>query len=805
MSLVQDLRYGLRQLRGSPAFTLAAVLTLALGIGANTAIFSVADAVLLRPLPYPNPRRLVMVWNELTRLNVHQMELSPNDFDAFRADTHIFDTAAGFAVRDRNLIGDSDAERVSTIAFTPGLLEMLGARMSAGRVFQKDDWNADRNDVAIISHALFVRRFAGDGAVVGRKIRLDDRLLTVVGVLAPEFEFSFGAGGFDVWTPFLPSPDRRARQYRMLARMAPGISFEAAQSYVAATAQRLKETLHPYEGPNGEDGGYRARVVSLHDQLLHDFRAGTLVLLSAVALVLLIACANVANLLLARASAREKEVAIRRALGASRLRLVRQWLTEASLLATIGGVAGVALSFWGVRLLRAMSPAELPVVARIDVDVRALLFTLLVSIAACVLFSSAPLLAVLRMTGSLRGPRRRNIASGVLVAGEVALAVVLLAGSGLLLKSFAQLRRIDPGVRTDHLLTMLVDLTGARYQEAGARVRLFAEFQERLSKLPGVVAVSSTDRLPIFTVGVDTRTGNPFSLDGRPFDPDAAARQQAHTGTVGLGYFQAMGIPVLQGREFRPVDTRDAEPVAVINQVLARTFFPGKDPVGRRILFGLPAPGAKWLKIVGVVGNVRTGALDLPPFPQFYTPEMQEGAARMYVVVRTVTEPLAAAREARDVLYRLDPELTASQVATMEDRVAAAVGQPRYRTLLLLFFGATSLFLAAVGIYGVVTHAVVQRTQEIGIRMALGANPVQVTANVLRAALIPVAAGVVAGFAGTTVVVRFLRSMLFGVSPGDPSALSGAAVLLALVALTACMVPARRASRLEPMAALRYE
>ena len=394
-------------------------------------------------------------------------------------------------MRDRNLIGTRDAERVSTIASTPGLLEMLGAHLSP------------HDDEAVISHALFMRRYLGDRAVVGQKIRLDDRVYRVVGVLPAGFEFSFGAGGFDVWTSLPPAQNVRMWQYRMLARMAPGVGIEAAETYVEATARRLKETIHPYEGPNGEDGGYRARVVSLRDQLFHDFRAGTILLLTAVGLVLLIVCANVANLLLSRAAAREKETAIRRALGATRLRLIRQWLTEAVVLTALGGAAGVLLSYWGVALLRAISPVELPAVAQIGVDARALIFALAVSAAACILFSAAPLLTIVRMTGSLRGPQRGRRTSDALVTAEVAFALMLLVGSGLLIESFARLKRIGTGVRTDHLLTMLV--APGRGTRSPPRVRLFSELQGKLSRLPGVIAVSSTDRLPVFRVGVDTR------------------------------------------------------------------------------------------------------------------------------------------------------------------------------------------------------------------------------------------------------------------------------------------------------------
>jgi putative ABC transport system permease protein len=803
--LIQDLRYAARQLRRTPVFSLTAVLTLALGIGANTAIFSVADAVLLRPLPYPNSGRLVIVWNELSKLGVHELSLSAVDFAAFSRDNRIFETAAAFKEQDRNLIAAGSGERVATLASTPGLARILGARTSAGRLFIEDDWKADRNKVAVISHSLFVRRFAANPAMIGQTIRLDDGAYSLVGVLVKDFEFSLRATEIDVWTPLSPAEERLKAQFQMLALLRPGVGIGEAQSFVAATAKRLKETNHPYEGPNGEDGGYRARVISLHDQLLRNFRSGTLILMSAVSLVLLIACVNVANLLLARTAGREKEIAVRRGLGASRLRLIRQWLTEGSLLTLLGGVGGAAASFWGVSLLKAMAPAELPASVRISIDAPALLFTAAISAVACLLFSLAPAFSALHMTGALRGPGRTHRMSNLLVAAEAAFALILLVGSGLLLKSFTQLRRIDTGIHADHLLTMQVELSGARYRKAADRIRFFSELQGRLTQLPGVVSASATDRLPVFTVGVDTRNGNPFSIDGSPFNPDAPSRQIAHTGTVGLDYFRMLGISLLAGRTFSAGDNLESKPVAVINQTLARQSFPKEDPIGRRILLGAPEPGARWLTIVGVIGDVRTGALDLPPMPQFYTSETQDANSRMLVILRTLADPLLVVRAAAGVVRQLDPEVSPNRIATMEQHVAQTAGQPRFQTALLLFFGGTALFLAAVGIYGVVAHAVIQRTREIGIRMALGADAAKVTVTVLTDGLRPVAVGIVTGLVGSAVIGRFLSSVLYQVRPDDPTAIGGAALLLAIVAAMACLGPACRAARVDPTLALRHE
>ena len=387
-----------------------------------------------------------------------------------------------------------------------------------------------------------------------------------------------------------------------------------------------------------------------------------------------------ANLLLARTAAREKEVAIRRGLGASRPRLIRQWLTEAGLLALLGGSCGFAASVWGIEILKAISPAELPGIARVGIDGRALLFTFAVSAITCLLFSLAPTLSAVQMTGALRGPGRRRRMSSLLIAAEAAVTLVLLVGSGLLLKSFTQLKSIDTGVRAGHVLTMRVELSGPRYEKSRDRIHFFSEVENRLARLPGVLSVGATDRLPLFTAGVDTRSGNPFSLDGSPWNPNAAARQIAHTDTVGLDYFRTLGIPLLAGRAFSSGDTFDSPPVAVINQTLARKFFAGQDPIGKRILLGAPLPGARWLSIVGVIADVRAGALDLPPMPQFYTPGTQDEASHMFLLLRTVADPLTMTHAATGVIAQLDPELAPDHIGTMQEHIDKTVGQPRFRT-----------------------------------------------------------------------------------------------------------------------------
>jgi len=807
--MLADVRYALRQFARAPGFAVVAILTLALGIGANTAVFSVADAVLLRPLPYPDADRLVMIWDQLWKVGVRELPVSAATFDAYaaasRADGRAFEAVAAFKEEDRNLTGAGYAERVAATSASSGLFDMLGARTAIGRSFTAEDWQPAHNHVAVLGYSLYARRFGANPSILGQTVRLDNAAYTVVGVMAREFSFSLRTGAVDIWTPLPPIDDRGKWQFRMLARMRPGIGVEGAQASVTAAAANVERTMHPYRGPNGEDGGYHALVVPLRNQLLGDFRTGALILLCAVALVLLIACANVANLLLARGAAREKEIAVRRALGASNAALVRQSMSEAGVLAALGGAAGMVVGFWGVALLRAVGRTDLPEAARIAIDGRALLFIFGISCLVCLLFGSVPSLAVTRLNWTLRGSRSRGRTSAVLVAGEVALALMLLIGAGLLLESFARLRQIDPGFRSDHLLTMQIQLSGPRYAQPRGRVTFFADLRERLARVPGIVSASTVSRLPVAKVGLDTRSGNPFSIDGRPWNPNSPAPQIAHTQTVGLDYFRTMGVPVRAGRVFSQGDGLDAPLVAVINETLARRFFPNGEAIGRHLLLGAPEPGARWMVIVGVIADLRSGALGDRPMPQFYTPQAQEAPFAMSVVVRTAGDPLQLVREVSSVVRMLDPDVPVYQIGTMEQHLSEAVGQPRFQSVLLALFAATALFLAAVGIYGTVAHAASQRTKEIGIRMALGADARRVAATVLAEGLRPVAAGILLGLAGAMALARLVSSVLYEVAPRDPVAFTWAVALLALTAAVACLGPARRAALADPQVALREE
>lgn len=471
----------------------------------------------------------------------------------------------------------------------------------------------------------------------------------------------------------------------------------------------------------------------------------------------------------------------------------------------MGGAAGLAISHWGVSLLKSVSPAELPVAATVGIDYRALVFTLTISGLVSFCLSLAPALTMLQSNTNLRGPRRKRRMADILVAAEVALALVLLAGCGLLAKSLLRLRQIDPGVRVDHVLTMRIQLSGSSYQNARQRVRYFSELEDRLAKLPGVVSVSEVDRLPVFKVGEDTRGGNPFSTGIHPWNPNAAKQQMAHTVTIGTGYFRTMQIPLRQGRDFSQSDNLEAPPVAIVNETLARRFFPENHAMGQRILFGAPEPGAHWMTVIGIIGDVRTGALDLPPPPQFYMPHAQDASGRMFVVIRTAGDPRGMSRIALATARELDPEQPVYEMSSMEQHVEGTMGQPRFRAMLVSFFALAALFLAAVGIYGVVTTATVQKTKEIGIRVALGADTARIVATILAHGLQPVALGMAIGIAGTLILARLLSSVLYAVKPDDPATFAWAVLLLGAIATAACLAPAMRAARLDPLVALREE
>ncbi len=795
---MHDLRYAIRGLARSPGFALAAILTLALGIGAVTSVFSVADAVLLRPLPYPESTRLVAVWEQLRTFNLDRLPLPFETFKAFRREP-IFESTAAVLMTDGTLTGAGDATRAVALGVSPNTFEFLGVTPVLGRAFTPEEGRPGHGAVAILSHAFFVNRFGGDPKVLGRSIDLNDHSMTIVGVLPGGFDLSLSEESADLWIPVAPSG-----RVEMLARLAPGVSLRAAQSAMDAVAKHFDETTHPYRGPHGEDADYHVRIASLHDEVLGSFRSATLILIWAVAAVLLIASVNVANLLLVRSIAREREVAVRRALGAPQARLIRQWLTEAALLAGIGGLLGAIAAHWGVRVLIALSPAALPSNVPMRVDARALAFTLIVSCGVCLAFALAPVLADRGMQSQLRGARPKSRAAFMLIAAETALALMLLIGSGLLLKSFALLTRVNAGFDPQHLLTMDVELYGDRYSDAHRQLEFFSTVHDRITALPGVVSAGASTRLPLNGPTIQ-RGGSPFSIEGRPWNPSGAAPQFANTQIADADYFRTLQIPLVSGRAFNDADTVSAPFVTVVNETLARGFFPQGDAIGHRIILGAPQPDSKWMTIVGIVGDVKTAALDEHTLPHFYTPLSQHSALYMELAIRTTNDPMAIARQTDAVVRSVDPEAPVFGVQTMEQRVAGSVSQPRFETIILGFFAAAALFLAAIGIFGVVAHSTARRTQEIGIRMALGADRARVLRHVVGDGLRPVAIGAAAGILSAIALGRGVSSVLFHVAPRDPQIFTLAVATLAIVAIAACFIPAHRASRIDPMTALREE
>jgi len=804
-----DLRYALRTLLRAPGFAIAAVLTLALGIGANTAIFSVADAVLLRPLPYPDSNRLVMVWDQLQKLGLNRMSPNSTTAEAYRKLDGVFESTGGIYPLDRILTGEAAAERIPGMQVGKEAFAMLAPHAALGRIFTDDEYRANAPSVAVLSYSFFQRHFAGDPSIVGKSITLDGRSHLIVGVLAPDFEFSIRAASTDVWTPrAFDTPRGWGNATRMIARLKPGVSLEAAKSALTAAAQHVEESDHPYRGPHGEDAGYRVNVISLRDQLLGEFRTVTLILLSAVAAVLLIACVNVANLLLVRAVSREKETTMRRALGATPARLVAQWLTESALLALLGGVFGALAAIWGVKLLVALNPAALPGMARISIDARALAFTVAISCLVCVLFGLAPALASTQLTWNSRGTTRRSRrAASALVTMEVAFAVMLMIGAGLLLKSFSRLSHVNPGFNPDHLLTMQVEFA-ATVPYSKTRIRAFySDLREKVEALPGVTS-ASLGFLPVRGPNVNAGGGDPFLIKGRSYDSSGPVGQFANVIPAGLDYFRTFQIPIRDGRTFDASDSADAPPVVVVNETLARAFFP-QGAIGHQI--GLPAAcrgtncEPTWSTIIGVAGDVKTFTLDRAPLPQIYLPHAQNPFPGMSLVLRTAGDPLLLTRQVAAAVRSLDPGMPVFDVKTMEDRVAESFGQPRFETAVVGFFASAALFLAAIGIFGVVAHSTAQRTQEIGIRMALGADRTRVIQTVMKDGLRPVVYGVALGLTGAFSLSSILRSALFQVTTTDPESFLIAAVLLTLVAIAACLIPATRATKVDPVIALREQ
>ena len=802
--LRQDLRYGARRLVKNPGFTVVAVITLALGIGANTAIFSVVNTVLLQPLPYKDSDRLMMVWEENTRQGFPRNSLSAANYIDWRDQNQVFEGTAVLAHQSFNLTGAGEPERIDGRRVSTSLFGVLGVEPQLGRAFLPEEDQAGSNRVVIISHGLWQRRFGSDTSIIGKPLALNGESYTVVGVMPPHFQFP--SREVDMWVPIAfnaREAANRGRHYlESVARLKPGITLEQARADMNDIATKLQQQ---YPDTNT---GIGAVVIPLHEQVVGDIKPALLVLLGAVGLVLLIACVNVANLLLARAAAREKEIAIRLALGGRRFRLVRQFMTESVLMAAIGGVVGLLLAMSGVNLLRAFIPENISQVKAVTIDARVLGFTLLASLLTGIIFGLVPathaskfdLNEPLKEGGrdSSAGSRGNRI-RGLLVIAEVAVSLVILIGAGLLIKSFVRLNKVDPGFQAKNLLTMQVVLPQSKYSEPRVRSAFYTELLKRIESLPGVESAAVTNYVPLLmqgdTVGI--------TIEGRP-DPGPGQVLDVVTRVISLHYFNALGIEVLQGREFTEQDK--ANDVVIINETMARRLWPAEDPIGKRIKVGSFNTSNPWMTIIGMVKDVRQFELTAEPRLQMYLPYEQIPSFPPYhLAVRTNVEPLSVATAVRRTVWDIDKDQPVSNIRTMENVVSESVSRQRFSTLLLGLFAAVALVLAAVGIYGVISYSVAQRTREIGIRMALGAQSRDVLKQVIGQGVKLALAGVVVGMIGAFALTRLMRSLLFGVSVTDPLTFVGLSLLLIVVALVACWIPAQRATKVDPLLALRYE
>jgi predicted permease len=804
---IQDARYGLRLLRRSPGFSAVAVVTLALGIGASTAILSVVDAILLRPLGYADSGRLVVL------LHHEDGPVAPANYLDWKARTRSFQSMGAAEYWTPNLTSGPSPEKVWALRMTPEILPMLGVRPLLGRFFLPEESVEGRDHVVVLGEGIWRTRFGADPGIVGRSIRLDGEPYTVVGVMPASFQFApFWATEARMWAPLdlrSRASQRESQSLRVFARLRPGVSLAAARQEVASVTATLERE---FPGTNRD-----VRVMNLREKVVGDVRPALLVLLGAVGLVLLIACANIANMLLARASARQKEVALRTALGASRGRTVRQLLTESVVLAAAGGAAGAALSAWSLRLLLALAPPSIPRLQDVHLDVRVLFATFAVSLATGVAFGLAPALQAsivrpqdaLKEGGASGTSRERGRLRLAFVAAEIAIALVLLVGAGLMLRSFLALRAIDPGFDPRGVVTMEVSVAGTRQAPPGRRAALYRQLVERLSAAPGVTAAGAINHIPI----AGDIWGYPYAVEGRP-RPGPGESPMATYRAVLPGYFAAMRIPILRGRDVAWSDDRGAPGVVVVNEYLAKRTWPGEDPIGKRITLDDVGPDASWLTVVGVVKNVVRGDWAAPPADEIYLSVLQNKtllespqpmAAYITLVARTGGDPAALAPSLVAAVRAVDPTLPVSEVRTMSHIVAQANGRARFQALLLAIFAAAAAMLAAVGIYGVMSYAVSRRTREIGVRMALGADPGSVLRLVVGQGMAVALVGAGAGLAAAVLLARLMASLLYGVGPMDPVTYAAVAGLLLAVALLASYLPARRASRIDPTKALRTE
>src|SRR5262245_13146402 len=799
--LWQDLRYGARMLLKKPGFTAVTVLTLALGIGANTAIFSVVNAVLLRPLPFPEPDRLMNFWSTSPKEGLRNMQLTNGLFAFFHDHSQTFEKIAGYSDAGFNFTGSGEPERLVGATVSYDFFSVMGQAPLHGRAFLPRECEPGNNLVAILSYELWQRRFGGDPGIIGKALNLNDIPTVVVGIMPPGFNFP---GRTELWIPLGFDPQNHDYWYlNPIGRLRSGVNPTVAQREINTLfSSYAQERKWPKERQEAN-----LLVLPLIQLIAGAVRTPLLVLIGAVGLVLLIACANIANLLLARAAVRSREIAVRSCLGASSRRIIRQLLTESLLLALAGAGAGLALAFWGVEALKNLSPENVPRIEQAQIDLRVLLFTFAVSLATGLLFGLAPALRSARVNLSeaikegARGtaPRAGRRLNNAFVVAQVALSLVLLIGAGLLLQSFKNLLAVDPGFRPDNVLTGRLELSKKKYATNAQIHGFYERFLERVQNLPGVSAAGLCQQLPFNRVS----DGTVFTVEGRELEQAPVAWWRNAT----PGYFAAMGIPILKGRPFLPTDTATSTPVAIVDEKLARSQWPDENPIGKRVKLG----AGPWMEVVGVVADIKQASLDedisltSPSWPYLYLPASQQIQESMYFAIRTAGKPEAMISAVRAQVLALDSELPVFEVSTMEQAVARSLSTKRLTSLLLAGFAVTALLLAGMGIYGVMSLNVGARANEFGVRLALGARGYDVLRLVIVQGMRLVMVGVTAGLVAALWLTRLLETLLFGVSATDPLIFVGVAVVLSVTALVACWIPARRATKVDPLIALRSE
>jgi putative ABC transport system permease protein len=805
--LWQDLRYGARMLLNNPGFTAVAVVTLALGIGANSAIFSVINALLLRQLPYRDPGKLVQVWETDVKRGDNAMTASYPNFADWRDRNHVFEQIAAYSGDGFILTGTSDSERIQGAIVSPSFFSMLGIKPIVGRVFSPEEDHPNKVFSAVISERLWRRRFNSDPHITGKTVGIDDESYTVIGVVPGVTDLYELPYDTELWLPISFGGAfniRRGHYLNVMARLKPGVTPEQAQANMDYIAGALAAQ---YPDANKDHG---IRLVPLHEQILGDYKLALVVMLGAVAVVLLIASANVANMLLARAGSRQREIAIRIALGAGRFRLIRQLLTESLLLSIIGGAIGLLLALYGVYLLVTFGPADLPRAQEIAVDGSVLGFTLAVSLLTGVIFGLAPALQASRpdlnetlkdsgrsATGSAGHRRVRSL----LVVSEIALSLILLVGAGLLMRSFLKLRAVDPGFNSQNSLVGRISLSGSKYETETSVIAFYDQFLDKIKSLPGIQSAAIRTYIPIAaSEGFANRS---FSIEGRLTDP--ADRPTAFYNGVSPDLFHTMDIPIVKGRPFDNQDVKEARKVIIINETFARRNFPGEDPIGKRMTYRANPREEDWATVVGIVKDTKPRALDGDPVAEMYVPFAQQPDSSMAFIIRMTSKPEGTIAAVRQTVQSLDKDQPVYGIRTLESVMSEAVAKPSFRMFLLGIFASVALILAMVGIYGVMSYSVAQRTHEIGIRMALGAQRTDVVQLVIGYGMALTFVGVGIGLVASFALTRVLSQFLFGVEPIDPLTFTVIALLLIGVALLACWIPAQRATKVDPLLALHCE